>query len=608
MKIRTKIVLLLTLGVLAPMLLSHHFISVRTASTVRRMLQGELAAEATQVAGRVNDRLIWAAEGMGLVVQSVPFESFSSDELRKALALPYRQLSDVSIVALLDEAGKALVPPYRPDAAESALLKRAPVSDADLVAFSKNVPFELALTAKVAFGPPYRSGEGEPRIVAASSFEVAGSGKRWVLAVELSLRPLCDEVVEAGASGGGSIRRLLDGKGFSICAPAGEPWRPIADAAAVLGHAPREIFRREADGAAVLSTWDDVALTGWRLETGRKEAAVMAPLQRLRQWIFVWTGAVLVLAIAGGMLLSRGLTGPISELEQASHEIAGGAYERVLAVRSNDEVGSLARTFNRMTAEIRAWNAELTDRVEARTRELKEAQLQILQSQKLAAVGELGAGVAHEINNPLTGVIGLAQLAKAEATPGTELAETLNDIIVNARRVAEVVDALLRFSQTQVSPDMAAVEPSRVLEEIVSMYTGRIADRKIEVVRRFGAPCEIHAVEGDLRIALTHLVDNAVRAMPSGGRLGLEVAHVEGGAVRIAISDDGVGMPEEVRLRAADPFFSTQPPGSGSKGLGLWIVHRVVEDHGGKIVIESAQGRGTTATLYFPGKVRLSKS
>jgi two-component system, NtrC family, sensor kinase len=608
MKIRTKLALLLTLGVLVPLGLSLHFVARRVKQTMTRMLEQELAAEVSQTAGRINDRLIWAAEGLGLVVQSVPFESFTQDELRQSLALPYRQLSDTTLVALLDDSGKALTASYRPDATEAALLKRATVSDADLEEFAKNVPLELALTAHVAFGPPYRSDMGEPRMVAASSFAVFGSERRWVLAVELSLRALCDDAIGSKVGADGRVRRLLDNKGNSICDPSSLPWRATDDARDTLALAPRAIAKKNVAGRAVLSTSDEVALTGWRLEVRQAEDVVMAPVSRLTTWTLIWAGVALALALLGGLLLARGLTVPISELEQASKEVAGGAYDRVLPVRSEDEVGSLARTFNRMTAEIRAWNAELTKRVEQRTHELKEAQAQILQSQKLAAVGELGAGVAHEINNPLTGVLGLSQLLRAEAAPGTELAETLDDIIANARRVAEVVDALLRFSQTQVSPDMGAVEPGRVLEEIVSMYAGRIAEKGVAIGWDFEEACSVNAVEGDLRIALTHLVDNAVRAMPQGGHLGLGVAHVEGGAVRVSISDDGAGMPEEVRLRAADPFFSTRPPGSGSKGLGLWIVHRVVEDHGGKIVLESVVGHGTTATLYFPGKVRLSKA
>jgi len=606
MKIRTKLLLLLTLGVAVPLLMSHHFIAKQTREVMVRLVEKDLSAEATQIAGSANDRLVWVAEELRLFVQSVPFESLAPAEVHQALALPYRQLSDATFVAMIDESGRAITAPYRPGTEEAELLKRAPISDQDVEVFSQRIPLELSLTAQIAFGPVYRSDEGEPRMVAAASFPVSESRKRWVLAVELSLVGVCEAMAGAGGTPG-RTRLLVDGRGFSICSPRADEWRPLDDAAAILGIEPRSVAKRDGAGGMVLRTADEVAVTGWRLVVEQTEEAVMAPVATTTRWILMWAGVVLLIAIAGGVLLSRGLTEPLADLERASKEIAAGAYERVLPVRSDDEVGNLAKSFNRMTAEIRAWNTELQSRVAARTRELKEAQIQVLQSQKLAAVGELGAGVAHEINNPLTGVLGLAQLARAEAAPGSELAAALDEIIANARRVAEVVEALLRFSQTQVSPDFSPVQPRRILEQVVSIYANRLVERGIRVEWRTEPDCVLQAAEGDLRVALGHLVDNAVRAMPAGGRLGLEVAHIEGGAVRIAVSDDGVGMAEEVRLRAADPFFTTEPPGSGCRGLGLWIASSVAEDHGGRIVLESAVGRGTTATLYFPGKVRLSK-
>jgi signal transduction histidine kinase len=609
MKIRTKLFLLLVLGALVPLLMSHHFIAQRTSAAMARIAEGELKSEAAQVAGRLGDRLEWAADALRLVVRSVPFASFEPAEAHRALALPYRQLSDATLVALLDENGKAVAEPYRPADAEAAALGRAPISSLDVEAFSRSVPFAAALTAQVAFGPVYLSDEGEPRMVAAASFPVAGGSKSWVLAVELSLTGLCDAVRTVGHGRvGGRTRLVLDARGYSVCGAGGGPWRPLDDAAALLGISPGALAKREGPAGTALRSADDVAVTGWRIVVEQDEDVAMASVRGVTRWILLWAGIVVVIVVVGGALLSRGLIGPLAELEQASKEVAAGAYDRVIPVRSDDEFGGLARSFNRMTAEVRAWNTELKGRVEARTRELKEAQLQVLQAQKLAAVGELGAGVAHEINNPLTGVLGLAQLARAEVPPDSELAATLDQIAANARRVAEVVDALLRFTQSRVSPEFAPVEPRKLLEQVLAIYGTRLAERGIRVEWRVDPGCVVDAVEGDLGVALRHLVDNAVRAMPGGGRLGLAVSHVEGGAVRIDVSDEGVGMTEEVRLRAMDPFFSTEPPGSGSRGLGLWIASNVAEDHGGRIVLESAAGRGTTATLYLPGKVRLSKS
>jgi len=140
------------------------------------------------------------------------------------------------------------------------------------------------------------------------------------------------------------------------------------------------------------------------------------------------------------------------------------------------------------------------------------------------------------------------------------------------------------------------------------LFENRFGDGGIEVVWEGGPGCMVNAVEADLRAAFNHLLDNALKAMPGGGKLTLSVGKVEGQAVKTVIRDEGVGMSEEVRARAMDPFFTTAAPGSGARGLGLAAVHRVVGQHGGRIVIESRIGAGTTATIYLPGRVRLSKS
>jgi signal transduction histidine kinase len=306
-------------------------------------------------------------------------------------------------------------------------------------------------------------------------------------------------------------------------------------------------------------------------------------------------------------VLARGLTRPISELEEASARIAGGDYDRVLEVQSKDEVGRLAEAFNHMTAEVRAWNTELTERVEERTKALREAQEQIMQTQKMAAVGELGAGVAHEINNPLTGVIGTAQLMQLDAEPGSEFAESLNTIISNSRRVADVVDALLKFSQSQVSPDLKPLDLGDAFDQAINMFAGRFEERGIEVARQVQKGCMVNAIDSDVQLAFHHLIDNALKAMAEGGTLTIDLAKVEGGAIRVEIGDTGPGMSEEVRERVFDPFYTTAPPGSGAKGLGLTLVQRVVAEHQGRIVLDSAEGEGTRVTLYFPGAAKLSK-
>ena len=111
-----------------------------------------------------------------------------------------------------------------------------------------------------------------------------------------------------------------------------------------------------------------------------------------------------------------------------------------------------------------------------------------------------------------------------------------------------------------------------------------------------------------MRLVFKHLMDNSLRSMSQGGTLTLSVSRLEGGAVSISVADSGVGMSEEVRIRAIDPFFTTEAPSSGAKGLGLATVHRVVNEHKGKTVIESELGKGTKVTIFLPGALKLSKN
>ncbi len=612
MKIRTKLLLLLTLGLLVPLVLSHLFSANVNLMSMEKMVREDLSTGAETLSGRVNDRVNWMIDGMGLVVESVPFESFPADDLPMALAIPYRQLSSATLVALLDDGGKAVAPPYRPDDAEVDLLGREKVTDADLDKFSRHVPMDLALSASMALGPVYLSSSGSPRMVAAMAFPVSSGENRWVLAVEYSLQKICDLIVETDPQSS-RMARLVDTRGYSLCGNARDAdgnWMPLAaDEAQEIAKMPvGTVTSRDKAGELMLSAVADVRFTAWKLLLEQSEKTAMAPVVRSMTMAVVWIVVCILIAIIGGVVLAKGLSRPISELEKASVRIAGGDYDQVLDVDSRDELGSLASSFNRMTEEIRAWNAELTERVEDRTRELKQAQEQILQTQKLAAVGELGSGVAHEINNPLTGVLGMAQLLKEQIEPGTETAESVDVIITNARRVAEVVDALLRLSQSQVAPNMRSLEPALLLRESVSMFEGRFEERGIEIVWDLAPECSVFAVDGDMRLVFNHLLDNALRSMQQGGTLTLSVSRLEGGAVNISVADSGVGMTEEVRIRAIDPFFTTEAPGSGSKGLGLATVHRVVEEHKGKTLIESDVGKGTKITIFLPGTVKLSKN
>lgn len=608
MRIRTKILLLFTLGATVPFLVGNFFVVLGFSRMAEQRIGEELVHTASLASSRVGDRLERFLEDMENISLSVPFRELMPDDLHRALELPYRQLPHATLVALIDDSGKAVVPPFQPAAELAISLNRQTPTPRDVERFSLHVPLRFALSASAALGPVYAGEGGDPRMVVARELRrKSENDPPWVLAVELSLSSLCALSAEYGTST--STVRIVDNSGAMVC--GGEPGQRLIPVPVLsrLARQPLSEWRRH-DGAEVLSSAADVPGSTFRLIMENNKKELRRPILDAYKFTAIWLMVSLSIAIIGGLVLSREFTVPISDLEAAAKRLASGEYATKIDLRSSDELGQLATAFNKMATEIQRWNDELVQRVEQRTAALREASEQILRTQKLAAIGELGSGAAHEINNPLTAVIGMAQLLESEAPADSELAKGLAIITSNARRVADITDNLLRISQAQVPEDMRPLDMSNIIQRIVVLFSMRFVERNIEVEMEFEPPhrCRVHGSATNLELALSQLADNALNALPAGGVVGFSVSAVEGGAVQVVVSDNGPGMPEEVRLRAFDPFFTTSAPNSGCPGLGLALVQRVVEEHKGRIVLESEQGRGTRIKIYLPGAARLSRA
>ncbi|NLN62887.1 MAG: HAMP domain-containing histidine kinase [Myxococcales bacterium] len=604
MKIQTRILLLLSLGVVIPLLISHFFSYRVYARELHRHADTALIAQSRQTAEALNSRLAWMLETALMVLHSIPFENFTSEELPEALSIPHRQLTFANVVILLDSAGRAIVSPYRltPDIAQ-AYPDRSVLDDAELQRFSRHIPLQLALSVPIAVGPVYYSEHGAPRIAMASSQELM-SGDKWVVAVGVELDALCQMLGEFAQMNRMRLS-LFNDKGQSICTP--EAARSAAAPEGLSAAHVDQVVAVERDGESLMAVVSDVPLTGWRVYGEIPSAHLFAKFDSVLQVLVLWVLVSFLLALAAGIVLSRGITAPIAALLTASRRVSEGDYSERIAIQSQDEIGELSTSFNRMTEEIQRWNRELQARVDRNTRELREAQEQIVHTQKLAAVGELGAGVAHEINNPLTAVLGNAQLALSMAGQDAALRPSLEDIVTNARRVAEVVDGLLRFSQKQWDESMEPLQPHILWGSVLALNEQRIEDAGVQVVWLRQEAVTISAARGHLQMAFSHLLDNALHSMGEGGKITLETAQVEGGAVMVSIADTGEGMSEAVRLRAMEPFFTTRSPGSGAAGMGLAMVYRVSVAHGARMLIHSKLGEGTRVTLYFPGVLKTSR-
>jgi two-component system NtrC family sensor kinase len=337
---------------------------------------------------------------------------------------------------------------------------------------------------------------------------------------------------------------------------------------------------------------------------------------------------VLVALILGGVV-RRGVVRPVRELVEGTHRVAQGDLSHRIPVRTVDEVGVLAVSFNRMTealgkahAELDALVATLEQRVEERTHELREAQAQLVQTEKLASLGKLSASIAHEINNPLSGILTYAKLLSRKLRTGVPDVEGVHAALQQlalvereTQRCVTIVRNLLDFAR-QREPSFQVVEVSRVIEEALSLLEHRMAMQDVQVTREFAPVPAVRADFGQLRQAFVNVLINACEAMPGGGTLRVltrEVALSEAGKggplsttgkpgppsrfAEVVITDTGQGISPEHLSNIFDPFFSTKEKGTG---LGLSVVYGIVEKHGGKIAVESQVGRGTTVTLRFP--------
>ncbi len=290
----------------------------------------------------------------------------------------------------------------------------------------------------------------------------------------------------------------------------------------------------------------------------------------------------LVVGLVASWLISRSLARPISELRQAMAVVGAGDLDHAIEPRSRDEIGDLARAF-----------AQMTER-------LRQSRAQLVQSEKLASIGQMAAAVAHGLRNPLASLRAAAQLAQ-HRVEAPAAREQLGAIVEQVDRLDLRIAHLLTFSRP--APFRPLRESVRALVEgTLSGFSELLRQRRVELAMNHAAALpEIRVDPMRLEQALTEIVSNALDAMPDGGRLEIatrpEGAGVGANGVVIEISDSGGGIPPAILPTVCEPFFTTRPEGTG---LGLAIAKRYVEEAGGRLEIASAVGRGTAVRVWLP--------
>jgi len=302
---------------------------------------------------------------------------------------------------------------------------------------------------------------------------------------------------------------------------------------------------------------------------------------------------------------------PVKGLVLGTRKVADGDLEYRIPIETEDEMGHLARSFNDMTAklwmanqEITGWVKTLEQRVEDRTKQLQETQSQLVHAERLATLGKIAATVAHEINNPLSGVFTYVKLmerrigeGKAAAADIGKYREYLSTISREVQRTSSIVMNLLDFTRPK-EPSRKAVDLNRLVEESIAIVRGKMGSYGVRLENRMEPLPEILADPAQIQQVFINILVNACEAMNQGGVLTIRSDRDEPGrTVAVSFADTGPGIPPDDLPRVFDPFFTTKEKGTG---LGLSVAHGIVTRHRGRIEVTSSGRDGTIMTVVLP--------
>ncbi|MBI2927152.1 MAG: cache domain-containing protein [Verrucomicrobia bacterium] len=299
-------------------------------------------------------------------------------------------------------------------------------------------------------------------------------------------------------------------------------------------------------------------------------------------------GALVALALS--YFVSRNLSSSVNKLASASHEVAHGNLDAKVEIKSNDELHELADTFNLMASALKR-----------RDEQLKEfTTKKIMESERLALIGQLAAGVAHELNNPLQGIVMYSHLLLEKMPAQNGARESVQKIATQATRSRDIIRGLLDFSR-QRKPDKRPSNVNVLLQECLSLVGNQALFHNIELVKRLREDLPLVPMDpSQIQQVFMNMIINAAEAMNGGGRLTLATRFDPAATlVEVAFADTGHGIREEDLERIFDPIFTTKEAGHGT-GLGLAISYGIVKEHRGTISVESEVGKGTTFTVRLP--------
>lgn len=490
----------------------------------------------------------------------------------------HKAMRAVVTVALVDEDGFAVVDPvYLEHASESGRALGSPARADRLVASDA---IDRARVDGVAFGSPFWGDDGPLALPVAA--RVGDSG--LVLAVDIALAEVAAEFVQET-----DRKALWIGDGERVVIGDGADMVPSITP--LLGT--NATFRLDVPGGeAVRGAVAGVRGTGWTIAVVEPAALAERPAEEIRSLLALAGGVAMLLVLFVGVFLQRFVSQPVRRLRDHAIAVSEGDFGRRMQTRRADELGELAQAFNHMSErlqrnrreiaaqqrEIESFNRDLQRRVDERTRDLREAQERLVESGQLAAVAEVGAGLAHELNNPLAGILGLTQILRSRVEAADQV-RYLDRIEEQAQRCREVVSAMVRFASGEVDPAQTpVVDLAALLDEVVGLVRGPFRQR--------GVALELASVERPLHVRLDPVLGarmfaqilNSLRAgLGDGATVTVRAGRVDGQVV-VDLAPD---RPVAVEAREDDWRAS---------GFGLWVGRHLIDQAKGSLVLPRAEG------------------
>ncbi len=406
---------------------------------------------------------------------------------------------------------------------------------------------------------------------------------------------------------------ILQGRGLRVVAAVpgmvSREVGPNAEAVAVFHDKQARSFLRDTPNQGrelvvlqpiMASSGDALGVLSMRASMRDVDAQV-ARSERLLLFYLILQGFLQLLV--GYILITRLVVYPVRAFAQATHKVADGDYEGLVQIRASNELGSLADDFNQMVRKLRANRQKLIEQVKRlgqANAEIEQAQHNLIRSEKLATVGTLAAGVAHEVGNPLAAVLGYMEMLQEDWLSPEERQDLLRRSHHELQRMDLIIRDLLDYARTR-QVEHQALDLREVLKHSIHLIKSQPRLKRVIITQNLPASLPlVHVDEGRLQQVLVNLLLNAADAMDGQGEITLRILpEQEDGMLCLEIEDTGPGIPEHLQNKIFEPFFTTKGPGKGT-GLGLAICHAIIDSLNGQMSVRSPKGQGAIFTLKLP--------